>query len=557
MLFVCSNEKPKTILLTFASLFAPAILVLYLSRKLHYDEITSIYLFHIFSSLVYFFPLFGAMIADSWLGKYRTINYLSIVYALGGILIAVGAIPTLNLPVKFMTVVGLGLIAFGTGGIKPCVSAFGGDQFKLPDQAHHLVTFFSLFYCAINAGSLISTILTPILRENVHCFGDRDCYSLAFGVPAVLMVVSILIFVLGKRLYVIRKPSGKMGKIFKCIGNALFLKISVGSANPQRHWLDYAEPKYGRKLVSDVKILLKILVLYIPLPMFWALFDQQGSRWTFQATRLNPRVFGFIIQPDQLQLLNPLLIILLVPLFNTSIYPCLKKCRITRPLQKLVIGGLLVTVSFLIAGWIENIQYNEDLQNAFPTPKTSKVVLINAYPCDFKFKPAFESEHLIPKYSKFTKTLQEGEKLTITWTPMKTEKNPVCRTIWKTIENVTLGNWNTFIIRPKNEKNLAEYEVEKLDIVYARGRNFVPDISVVLANGSWTGELELDHSDMTQVIKFDLLKNRSILNFEIPEQDHYMFLVKNRSIAKDVELKFGEKSLLILGENENNKPVRK
>ena len=62
------------------------------------------------------------------------------------------------------SLLGLALIAVGTGGIKPCVSAFGGDQFKLPEQERQLQTFFSVFYFAINAGSLISTALTPILR---------------------------------------------------------------------------------------------------------------------------------------------------------------------------------------------------------------------------------------------------------------------------------------------------------------------------------------------------------------------------------------------------------
>lgn len=112
-------------------------------------------------------------------------------YVVGNLVITLGAIPTLNLPAKAVTILGLVLIAVGTGGIKPCVSAFGGDQFKLPEQAKYLATFFSLFYLAINVGSLISTTLTPILREDVHCFGDVSCFSLAFGVPGILMLLSI------------------------------------------------------------------------------------------------------------------------------------------------------------------------------------------------------------------------------------------------------------------------------------------------------------------------------------------------------------------------------
>ena len=128
---------------------------------------------------------------------------------------------TLNLIYFFLstlTIIGLLLIALGSGGIKPCVAAFGGEQFKLPQQAAQLAIFFSMFYFAVNSGSFVSTAITPILREDVKCFGYDDCYSLAFGVPAVLMAVSIIIFVLGKPLYKLSLPSGNMFvKVVKCV----------------------------------------------------------------------------------------------------------------------------------------------------------------------------------------------------------------------------------------------------------------------------------------------------------------------------------------------------
>ena len=141
--------------------------------------------------LVYFFPVLGAMLADSLLGKFRTILYVSMIYALGNIVLAMSATPPLKFPSITFSMIGLLLIALGTGGIKPCVSAFGGDQFKLPQQAAQLAMFFSMFYFSINAGSLISTLITPILREDVHCFDNDSCYSLAFAVPGVLMIISI------------------------------------------------------------------------------------------------------------------------------------------------------------------------------------------------------------------------------------------------------------------------------------------------------------------------------------------------------------------------------
>jgi solute carrier family 15 (oligopeptide transporter), member 1 len=86
--------------------------------------------------------------------------------------------------------IGLLLIAIGSGGIKPCVAAFGGDQFKLPEQVKQLAVYFSLFYFSINLGSFISTSVTPILRD-VRCLGEDTCFALAFAVPAALMIISI------------------------------------------------------------------------------------------------------------------------------------------------------------------------------------------------------------------------------------------------------------------------------------------------------------------------------------------------------------------------------
>lgn len=140
---------------------------------------------------VYFTCIIGGILSDSWLGKFKTILTLSIIYALGSIMVSIGTLPQLSEEGGIFFYIGLLLIAVGSGGIKPCVSAFAGDQFELPEQSEHLVTFFSVFYFSINSGALISTFLTPILKNDVHCFGQTDCYPLAFGIPAILMIFSV------------------------------------------------------------------------------------------------------------------------------------------------------------------------------------------------------------------------------------------------------------------------------------------------------------------------------------------------------------------------------
>lgn len=153
------------------------------------DSATLVY--HATQMMSYFMCVVGAILSDTWLGRFKTILCLSVVYAVGSLSLAISTIPNGPLPQMVTLYVALLLISIGSGGIKPCVAAFGGDQFKLPAQAVQLATYFSLFYFTINAGAMISSAVTPIFREDVHCFGETDCYSLAFGVSAGLMVISI------------------------------------------------------------------------------------------------------------------------------------------------------------------------------------------------------------------------------------------------------------------------------------------------------------------------------------------------------------------------------
>ncbi|CAB3368271.1 Hypothetical predicted protein [Cloeon dipterum] len=328
------------------------ILALYLVRELSYSEDQATVIFHAFAALSYLTPLLGAILADSWFGKFWTILSLSIVYAAGSVLLSVSAIPNF-LPPQTFAIIGLLLIAFGTGGIKPCVSAFGGDQFVLPAQQVQLEKFFSLFYLSINAGSLISTFLTPILREDVQCF-EKDCYTLGFGVPAALMVVATIIFVTGKPLYRMTKPEGNIVvKVCKIIGYALVNRCK-NSEHQKEHWLDHAKGKYDEKDIADTKLALNALSMFLTVPIFWAIYDQQGSRWTFQATRMNGDVGFYNIKPDQMQVINPFLILALIPIFNFTLYPLFEKIKIcNKPLGKMCLGGILAAVAFLISAFLD------------------------------------------------------------------------------------------------------------------------------------------------------------------------------------------------------------
>ena len=152
---------------------------------------------HWFVASAYFFPFAGAILSDWLLGKYRTIFWLSLLYCLGHLALAV-----VSGRVGLLT--GLTLIVIGAGGIKPCVSAHVGDQFS-EENKELLPRVFSWFYFAINFGAFFSTIITPILLEK---FGPHWGPHFAFGLPGLLMLLATFVFWLGRKKFVHVKPGG-------------------------------------------------------------------------------------------------------------------------------------------------------------------------------------------------------------------------------------------------------------------------------------------------------------------------------------------------------------
>ncbi|KAG9492191.1 hypothetical protein GDO78_000609 [Eleutherodactylus coqui] len=388
-----------------------AVLVLYFKYFLLWDDNLSTVVYHTFVAVCYLTPILGAIIADSWLGKFKTIIYLSIVYTVGQIVMSVSAIHDLtdgnrdgkpdNVVVHIvLSMLGLILIALGTGGIKPCVAAFGGDQFE-EEQDKQRSRFFSIFYLSINAGSLLSTIITPILRGlecGIHT--QEKCYPVAFGVPAALMVVALIVFIIGSGMYKKVSPQGNIIiQVLKCISFAISNRFRNRSKSiPKReHWLDWAKEKYDELLIAQVKMVVKVLFLYIPLPMFWALFDQQGSRWTLQATTMDGHFGTIQIQPDQMQTVNAILIIVLVPVFDMGIYPLLRKCNLNfSPLKRITVGMFLAAMAFVVAAIIQT-----EIDKTLPTfPKGSqidvKVINLDTENLTFSFNGNMQDSSIVP-----------------------------------------------------------------------------------------------------------------------------------------------------------------
>ena len=260
--------------------------------------------FHQFAAWNYFFPLAGAIVADVWLGKYRTILYLSLLYTVGCVVLALDQS-------RNGIYLGLALIAIGSGGIKPSVSACLGDQYG--EKNKHLIdSAMAWFYRGINFGALVSVLLTPILLDK---FGPQ----VAFGVPAVGMFLATVVFWSGRKQYTDVPAKGL---------------------------------KFLHELRTGLKPVLKLVGLFLFMSVFFALYDQSGSEWVIQASKMDLNFLGLEWLPSQVQIINPILIVIFAGPIESKIFPLIKKLH-PSDMIRVAIGFFLTAGAFAVVTWIE------------------------------------------------------------------------------------------------------------------------------------------------------------------------------------------------------------
>ena len=322
-------------------------------KLLNLDESTATGWYHFFVACVYGTGIFGAFLSDGLWGKYNTIMRLSLVYCLGH-----AALSASETWLAFA--VGLSLICIGAGGIKPCVTAHVGDQFGERNK-HLLDKVYSWFYFSINAGSLISTVLTPLLLEKFGPF-------YAFGLPGVLMLLATIVFWMGRNDFAHIPPGG--ARFFQDLTSAEGLKV-IG----------------------------RVGLVFLCIAMYWAVWDQHGSRWLPQAERMNRDVtwlgnLGFAslldpvyldasgqpiklteeeekslagkapagtqsiryeVLPAQVQSVNPAFILIFLPIFSYGVFPFFGRFFTVTPIRKMAAGFFIIALAWGICVAVEEV----------------------------------------------------------------------------------------------------------------------------------------------------------------------------------------------------------
>jgi POT family proton-dependent oligopeptide transporter len=345
------------------------------------------HVFHTFVIGVYFFPLLGGWLADRYFGKYNTIFWMSLVYVLGHACLAIFED---NLQGFYF---GLFLIAFGAGGIKPLVSAFVGDQFDQTNKNRAKVVY-DAFYWIINFGSFFASLLMPLFLRDLGP-------AIAFGIPGVLMFIATMVFWFGNKKYIHVPPAAPSPDSFTRVARTALLAKQPGQSRPglviavigavgavaslcmSPSWgfviaaclalvlllafggmgtamqLERARGHHPDDAVEGVRAVLRILVVFALVTPFWSLFDQKASTWIVQANSMTSpllSLFGweFKVLPAQMQAVNPMLVMLLIPFNNFALFPLLRKLGIEpTALRRMGMGIAFTSVAWIVIGWIQ------------------------------------------------------------------------------------------------------------------------------------------------------------------------------------------------------------
>ncbi len=324
------------------------------------------------SALSYFFqfwcyvtPIIGAYIADTYLGKYKTIFYFALVYVVGCLILFVTSLPVAiaNNASLGGLVVAMIVIGLGTGGIKSNVSPLIAEQYTntkpflktlksgervIVDPSTTIETIFLVFYFCINTGSL-SAIATTELEMNVGFWA-------AYLLPFCFFFVGIIALVLGRKRYVIKPPMGSViPDCFRIIFIGVKNKGNFDAAKPTVREISGEPPvKWTDLYVEEVKRALKACKVFVFYPVYWIVYGQMINNFVSQAGEMETHG----IPNDIMQNIDPIVVIIFIPILNKLVYPYLRKMGIKfKPITRITCGFFFGAIAMAYAAVVQHLIY--------------------------------------------------------------------------------------------------------------------------------------------------------------------------------------------------------
>ncbi|KAF9896377.1 peptide transporter ptr2 [Lobosporangium transversale] len=318
-----------------------------------------------FAFFSYITTIFGAIVADKWLGKFKTILIFSILYTAGLVLLTISSIDSLkdNVGLPGFIVALYCMISWGTGGIKSNVSTFAAEQIPAENYPHptksgvtinHAITVervFRYFYMSINVGGMLGQAITPAV--------SGKAWDLAFMIPAIVFVVGIIIFALGRPKYYDRPPQGNiLGQTFRCI---VFAFKNRRSHPPGTHWIQSAAAandgthEWSNKFVNDLERTYHACKVFMVYPVYWALYNNMNDNFINMAVNMTRPSW---LKPEQLSFVNSAVIVIFIPILDLIIFPLLRKAGFKLgPINRIIIGFTIVTFCFVYVTVLQHFLY--------------------------------------------------------------------------------------------------------------------------------------------------------------------------------------------------------
>ncbi len=298
----------------------------------------------LFNGICFLCAFISAVIADTFLGIYKTIIVFSAVYLAGLGLLCVSAINSIQqLWMVYLSL--FGLLAVGAGGIKSCVSVLGGQQYSPVDQKEQLTTFFTWFYASINVGALIGGFVVPaIIKET-----DYN-YFVGYLIPAVFFVVATAVIILGSRRYVLMKPQGSaVVQIFKVMASGI-RRLSLDACRKS------AGGEYDDRFIDDAKCLFSLVPFFAMVIPFNITYYQIFSGFESQSTKMNNVVFGWTMPHEWMVNIDPISVIIGSWIVDSFIFPALRKRSMMPSIMiRFFVGYIFGVIANLCAMGVEMI----------------------------------------------------------------------------------------------------------------------------------------------------------------------------------------------------------
>jgi POT family proton-dependent oligopeptide transporter len=314
-----------------------SVLVLYLNAHLLHPERDATTGYHAFLAAAHLASVVGGWIAERVLGRRRTVLAAASVYVVGLAVIA-------GWESRAGLLLGISMVVLGVGGVRPGLSAFLADRARAVDASLRRRLARALLV-AVNLAAAASALLVPALLATS---GPRA----ALALPALAMALALVVFRWRAPRHLGPAPSGPDPHGFaRVIVHAV---SRLGTGHPGQRWLDLARDVHPADAVDGAKAVLRTLGVLAAVTLFWALFDQRGSSWVFQARQMDLTVAGRQLSPAQLQALNPLLVLALVPLLRGVVFPLLERRGVAvPPLRKMSAGMFATALSFAAAAIVQ------------------------------------------------------------------------------------------------------------------------------------------------------------------------------------------------------------